>query len=40
MNSGAYLKSLCRTRIGDFRLEDAKTPEEWQDALRKNDSLA
>ncbi|MEY3983001.1 MAG: tRNA pseudouridine synthase, partial [Bacteroidota bacterium] len=40
MNSGAYLKALCRTRIGDFTLEDAKTPEEWQDALRKNDSLA
>lgn len=25
LNSGAYLTSLCRTRIGEFRLEDA-----WQ----------
>lgn len=25
---GAYLASLCRTRIGDFKLEDAKTIEE------------
>ncbi len=23
LNSGAYLSSLCRTRIGDFSLEDA-----------------
>ena len=25
---GAYLSSLCRTRIGEFRLEDAKTIEQ------------
>lgn len=25
---GAYLSSLCRTRIGDFKLEDAKTIDE------------
>ncbi len=24
---GAYLSALCRTRIGDFRLEDAVTPD-------------
>jgi tRNA pseudouridine55 synthase len=23
MNSGAYLSSLCRTKIGDFKLENA-----------------
>jgi tRNA pseudouridine55 synthase len=26
---GGYLKSLCRTRIGDYSLEDAKTVDEW-----------
>jgi tRNA pseudouridine55 synthase len=25
---GAYLSSLCRTRIGSFKLEDAKTIEQ------------
>lgn len=40
MNSGAYLKALCRTRIGDFTLAEAKTPAEWQEALLKNDSDA
>jgi tRNA pseudouridine55 synthase len=35
LNSGAYLKTLCRTRIGDFSLSDARTPAEWQ-ALLKN----
>jgi tRNA pseudouridine55 synthase len=27
---GAYLSSLCRTRIGDFKLEDAKSIEEFE----------
>lgn len=35
LDSGAYLKALCRTRIGEFRLDDAKTPEAWQEALDK-----
>ena len=29
LNSGAYLASLCRTRIGEFKLEDAMTIEEF-----------
>jgi tRNA pseudouridine55 synthase len=33
LNSGAYLKTLCRTRIGDFSLSDARTPAEWQALL-------
>lgn len=28
VNSGAYLKSLCRTRIGHFDLKDAVTIEQ------------
>ncbi|PSL07915.1 tRNA pseudouridine(55) synthase TruB [Cecembia rubra] len=28
LNVGAYMSSLCRTRIGDFRLEEAKELEE------------
>ena len=29
LNSGAYLDTLCRTKIGHFHIEDAKTPEEF-----------
>lgn len=29
LNSGAYLDALCRTKIGHFNIEDAKTPEEF-----------
>ncbi len=29
LNSGAYLDALCRTKIGDFSIEHAKTPEEF-----------
>jgi len=29
LNSGAYLDTLCRTKIGHFSVEDAKTPEEF-----------
>lgn len=28
LNSGAHLTALCRTKIGDFSLENAKTPED------------
>ena len=31
LNSGAHLTALCRTRIGDFKLEDAVTPLEFAD---------
>jgi tRNA pseudouridine55 synthase len=33
LNSGAYLDSLCRTKIGDFSLENAQTPEEFIKAI-------
>ena len=29
LNSGAYLDTLCRTKIGEFSINDAKTPEEF-----------
>jgi tRNA pseudouridine55 synthase len=29
LGCGAYLSSLCRTRIGEFKLEDAKSVEDW-----------
>jgi tRNA pseudouridine55 synthase len=35
LNSGAHLAKLCRTRIGDFKLEDAVTPQEFSDKLGK-----
>ena len=33
LNSGAHLTSLCRTRIGQFELKDAVTPQQFSDAL-------
>ncbi|PKP03196.1 MAG: tRNA pseudouridine(55) synthase TruB [Bacteroidetes bacterium HGW-Bacteroidetes-6] len=35
LNSGAYLGSLCRTRIGDNKLEDAMHPKEFTQLLGK-----
>lgn len=35
LNSGAYLSSLCRTRIGDFNLEDALSVDEFVQGLKK-----
>lgn len=35
---GGYLSSLCRTRIGDFRLEDALSMEELEAEIRKERS--
>ncbi|MBA3681122.1 MAG: tRNA pseudouridine(55) synthase TruB [Bacteroidetes bacterium] len=29
LNSGAHLTALCRTRIGDFKLSNAVTPQEF-----------
>lgn len=34
LGCGAYLSSLCRTRIGQFGLEGAVTPEEFEEGLR------
>ncbi|MER3498510.1 MAG: tRNA pseudouridine(55) synthase TruB [Chitinophagaceae bacterium] len=34
LGCGAYLSSLCRTRIGDFKLENAMTIDEFETSLR------
>jgi tRNA pseudouridine55 synthase len=34
LGSGAYLGALCRTRIGEFRLEEAMTIEEFESAIQ------
>lgn len=34
LGCGAYLSSLCRTRIGNFLLNDALTPEEFEKKLK------
>ena len=33
LGCGAYLSSLCRTRIGEFRVEDALTIEEFESVV-------
>jgi tRNA pseudouridine55 synthase len=35
LGCGAYLSSLCRTRIGDSKLEDAKSMKECEEEIRK-----
>tara|TARA_R110002033_G_scaffold78136_3_gene129697 strand:- start:17387 stop:18085 length:699 start_codon:yes stop_codon:yes gene_type:complete len=37
LNSGAHLSSLRRTRIGDFKVDDALTPEEFIGSLPPKD---
>ena len=34
LNSGAYLDSLCRTRIGNYKYEDAMSVEDFVDSLQ------
>jgi tRNA pseudouridine55 synthase len=34
LGCGAYLSSLCRTRIGNYKLEDAKTIEEFEKEIK------
>ena len=34
LGCGAYLSSLCRTRIGDSKLDDAKTMSEWENEIK------
>jgi tRNA pseudouridine55 synthase len=34
LGCGAYLSSLCRTRIGDSKLDDAKTMTEWENEIK------
>jgi tRNA pseudouridine55 synthase len=36
LNSGAYLNSLCRTAIGDYKNEDALTVSEFKEYFSKN----
>jgi tRNA pseudouridine55 synthase len=35
LGCGAYLSSLSRTRIGEHKLEDAKSMSEWEEEIRK-----
>jgi len=35
LGCGGYLSSLCRTRIGDSKLEDAKSIKEWEEEINK-----
>jgi len=35
LGCGAYLSSLCRTRIGDSKLEDAKSIQQWEEEIKK-----
>jgi tRNA pseudouridine55 synthase len=35
LGCGAYLSSLCRTRIGDSKLEDAKSMQGWEEEIKK-----
>ena len=36
LGCGAYLSSLCRTRIGEFRLEDAMSIEEFEQSIKNS----
>ena len=36
LGCGAYLSSLCRTRIGNYLLDDAMTIESFQEKIRPN----
>lgn len=35
LGCGAYLSSLCRTRIGDSKLDDAKSMQEWEEEINR-----
>src|SRR5687767_14611915 len=35
LGCGGYLSSLCRTRIGEFKLEDSQTIEEFEAAIKE-----
>ena len=34
LNSGAYLASLCRTKIGEFNVTDAKEVDQWVNEIQ------
>lgn len=35
LGCGAYLSSLCRTRIGEYKVEDAKSIQEWENEIKR-----
>lgn len=35
LNSGAYLEALCRTKIGEYNIKDALTPEQFINSLNQ-----
>jgi tRNA pseudouridine55 synthase len=35
LGCGGYLSGLCRTRIGDHKLEDARSMKQWEDEINK-----
>ena len=35
LNSGAHLTALCRTRIGNYKLSDAKTLEDFENSIKE-----
>jgi tRNA pseudouridine55 synthase len=37
LDCGAYLSALCRTRIGEFKLEDAMSLKMFEDLIKEND---
>jgi tRNA pseudouridine55 synthase len=42
LNSGAFLTALCRTRLGDVRIEDCLTFDEfpaWLDKVMKEEEI-
>lgn len=39
LNSGAYLQALRRTAIADYRIEEAKSVEEWLEVIASTQSL-
>ncbi len=39
LHSGAYLASLCRTRIGNYLLSDAVTPDEFAEKQMSSDRI-
>jgi len=34
LTCGAYLSSLCRTRIGEFKIEDALSVGQFEESLK------
>ncbi|MEZ4763715.1 MAG: hypothetical protein R3C26_11150 [Calditrichia bacterium] len=39
LNTAGFLKTLVRTRVGDFRIENAQSIEEFQEQLAKSTEI-